>query len=239
MMDALQFSTGTKGGLRIVCQRWMRPKANNLFQSNLAFGAATRAYRMLRENGDTFVIRQWDEHALAGIIDGLGHGEFAQRASNAARQYLETHFDQPFEALFQGVGRACRSTRGVVMSLARFDLANKKITVAGVGNIEVRLIGGPRQSTQVMRRGIIGLTSAPKPVSTEHPWTADSVLVMHSDGIHTRWKWEELNQTGQAAPEELARRLVRNYGRIDDDATALVAKNMGPLEFHRGPPGRN
>src|SRR6266576_822601 len=113
LMDSLQFSPSPQGGLRVVCQRWIRTNGRDIAGRRLAFGAATRSYHLMRENGDTFVIRQWGNHALAGIIDGLGHGEFAQRASQTARQYLEHHFDQPLESLFQGAGRACRATRGV------------------------------------------------------------------------------------------------------------------------------
>src|SRR5215475_994540 len=42
LMDALQFSSGPKGGLRVVCQRWMRPQTRNVCSPGLAFGIATR-----------------------------------------------------------------------------------------------------------------------------------------------------------------------------------------------------
>src|SRR6266481_1714490 len=155
LMDALQFSPGPLGGLRVVCRRWVRTTDRSAPGCSLAFGAATRAYHFIRENGDTFVIRKWGDHALAGVIDGLGHGEFAQRASRAARQYLENHFDQPLDALFQGAGRACRATRGVVMALVRFDLARAKVTVAGVGNVEVRILGSAKPLSPIVRRGIV------------------------------------------------------------------------------------
>ena len=81
------------------------------------------------------------------MIDGLGHGELARRASQTARRYVEHHFDQPLVNIFRGADRACRATRGVVMALARFDMVSRKVTIASVGNIEVRLIGCPSEST--------------------------------------------------------------------------------------------
>ena len=232
LMDELQFSSGRHGGLRVVCQRWIRPETS-VSPGSLIFGVATRPYRMLQQNGDAFVIRQWENHALAGVIDGLGHGEFAQRASHAARQYLEAHFDQPFDILFEGVGRACRATRGVVLSLVRFDVARARLSTAGIGNIEVCLGDrGGKRFTPMIRRGILGQANAPKPVSTELPWNNDSLLVIHSDGIQSRWKWPEI--TAGETPEELARQLVRNHGRIDDDATVIVAKSVErPLPIQR------
>ena len=55
-------------------------------------------------NGDAFVVRQWAESALVGVIDGLGHGQFAHRAAETARQYVENHFDLPLDQIFRGVG---------------------------------------------------------------------------------------------------------------------------------------
>ena len=112
----------------------------------MAFGAATRSVGHLPDNGDSFVIKQWEQNALVGVIDGLGHGPFAQIASRTARYYVEQHFSEPLENVFKGADRACRATRGVVMALARIDLAEDTLTVASVGNVEMRLSGKARNS---------------------------------------------------------------------------------------------
>jgi serine/threonine protein phosphatase PrpC len=191
------------------------------------FGVATRAYHLMPENGDAFMVKQWEGGALAGVIDGLGHGQFAQRASHAARHYLEQHFDQPLDSLFRGVERACRATRGVVMALARFDLANQKVTLGNVGNIEVRLIGNAERFSPIVRRGIIG-ANAPKPVLSEHPWTASDLLIMHSDGLRPHWTWDRFPNLIQEAPSIIASRLLAAFGKIEDDATVIVAKRATP-----------
>lgn len=224
LTDELAAYSRPDRGVRIVCQRWIRPQTSGISVRALAFGAATRSYRRLRENGDAFIIKQWGSNAIAGIIDGLGHGQFAQRASQTARQYVEQHFDQPLESLFRGVERACRATRGVVMALARFDLVQQKLTVASVGNVEVRLIGSSERFNLIVRRGVIGL-NAPSPVPLEHPWTSSSLLIMHSDGLPTHWAWDEFSDLLHAAPAVVARRLLQALGKMDDDATVIVARN--------------
>jgi anti-sigma regulatory factor (Ser/Thr protein kinase) len=223
LMDDVQFHPRTQSGLRILCQRWVRPSARKFSARWLEFGAATRACKLLPENGDTFVIRQWDGHALAGVIDGLGHGKMAQRASQAARQYVEQHFDQSLEGLFRGVGRVCRSTRGVVMALARFDFARQTVSVGSVGNVEVRLIGSSGPFNLVVRRGILGL-NAPDPVVSEHPWTQSSLLIIYSDGVR-HWQGDELRNLARERPAAIARQLLKKLGKIEDDATVLVAMN--------------
>src|SRR5262249_22570478 len=122
LMDEVQIGAGPCGGVHLVCRRWVRGARSGVVWERLAFGAATRSCRFLPENGDTFVFKRWDRFALAGVIDGLGHGPLAQRASQTARQYVEQHFDLPLDKIFLGAGRACHGTRGVVMALARFDV---------------------------------------------------------------------------------------------------------------------
>jgi serine/threonine protein phosphatase PrpC len=190
----------------------------------IAFGAATRSYRNLPDNGDAFLFRQWEGSALAGLIDGLGHGQFARRASQTARLYIEQHFDQPLEALFRGAGRACRATRGVVMALAKLDLVNAVLTVGSIGNVEVRLCENQMPFNLIVRRGIVGL-NAPNPVLLTHPWTPASVLIMHSDGVGTRWNWNEFDEIRSAPPAVIARQLLAKMGKLDDDATVIVARS--------------
>jgi len=111
------------------------------------------------------------------------------------------------------------------MTLVRFELAQQKVIVAGVGNVEVRLIGNERPFNPRLRRGIVGLSSAPQPVATEHPWTPASLLILHSDGVQSRWSSDELKELACESPAVIARRLLDDYGRIEDDATVLVARN--------------
>src|ERR1051325_2632046 len=224
LMDELEFYEQPKSGLRIVCHRWLRPLTGGPGAKGMIFGVATRACRFGLDNGDAFIVKQWEGHALAGVIDGLGHGVFAQRASHAARRYLEQHFDQSLESLFRGVERACKATRGVVMALARFDLPNQKLTVANVGNVEVRLIGSAEKFSPVVRRGVLGM-NAPRPVCSEHRWTRSDLLIMHSDGLQGHWKWTDFSELHHQEPAVIASRLLAALGKIEDDATLIVARS--------------
>jgi anti-sigma regulatory factor (Ser/Thr protein kinase) len=224
LMDELEFRSRSHIGLHIVCQRWRRPPLKSLSLRWLEFGAATRSCRLLPENGDALILRQWEGYALTGVIDGLGHGQFAQKASQAARQYIEQHFDQPLESLFRGVGRTCRATRGVVMALARFDILRQKVALASVGNVEVRLIDGKARSNVIVRRGILGL-GAPAPVVAEFSWDSVSILIIHSDGLNTHWQWDDFRDSARETPGVIAQLLLRKLGKIEDDASVVVVKN--------------
>lgn len=233
LMDQFDIESqrGTRSGTHIVCRRWLRPRDSTAGRCPLTFGAATRSHPMMNTNGDAFVIKKGVRFALVGVIDGLGHGRFANLAAQTARQYVESHYDRPLLDIFRGAGRACRGTRGVVMTLARFDWdeaspgsrQGTRLTFAGVGNIETRVFGSLESMNFRIRRGIIGLHSI-DPVVTEHAWESGFVMVMHSDGLRSGWRLADFPDLAGAPATLVARRLVVSLARDNDDATVMVVK---------------
>lgn len=227
LMDGFEIQPRFDGktGTQITCLRWRREHIQITGGCPLSFGVATRACRNMELNGDAFVIEQRYKFALIALIDGLGHGQFANHAAQAARQYIEDHYDQPLEALFRGVGRACRSTRGVVMALARFDwkMDPIKLNFASVGNIEARVFGGPTSMNFIVHRGVIGL-NAPSPVVTESRWDPDHVMVLHTDGLNTLWRWNDFPELAGASAAHTAQHLLQELAKDNDDATVVVAR---------------
>ena len=230
LMDELEIVSepGTGGGTRIACRRWLRADVCRATPSPLTFGAASRAHPKMTENGDAFVIKCWDESVLVAVIDGLGHGPLAQRAAQTARQCVERHVEQPLDVIFRGVGRACRATRGVVMALARFDRGGTQLTFASIGNIEVRVFGSVKPTNFPVRRGIVGVNT-PNPPVTQHRWQPNRVLVLHSDGLTTPWRWEDFRDLRSASASVMARRLLQTLAKDDDDATVLVVKGRDEM----------
>ena len=224
MMDNLEITTPPNGrGARLVCRRTVRPDSVTVRPFPLSFGVASRPFPGLAVNGDTFVIKRRGHTALVGIIDGLGHGQAAHLAAETARQYVETHSDQPLDMLFRGTARSCSSTRGVVMALARFDCALWRLTFASVGNVEVRVIGRSHPMNFMIRRGVIGL-NAPAPIVTEHDWHPSDMMVLYSDGLRTHWRWEDFPKLVGRPAEVIARELLRSLARDEDDATVMVVR---------------
>ncbi len=226
LMDEFDVTSRPGAGTRIVCKRWLRLGVPAALACPLAFGVATRPCPLMPVNGDAFVIKQWGESALVGVIDGLGHGQFAYRAAQAARQYVERHYDQPLADIFQGVTRTCRATRGVVMALARFDWGRATLTFASVGNVEARVFGSPEPMNFVYPRGVLGL-NARRPVVTQHRWELNNVMVLHSDGLTTHWRWSDFPHFAEASATVVAQELLRAFARETDDATVVVVKSAG------------
>lgn len=221
LMDEFDIISERGRGTRVVCCKWIRQWTTSARRCPLAFGVATRPHLGNEQNGDAFVVKQWAESALVGVIDGLGHGQFAFRAAQAARQYVENHFELPLAQIFRGAGRACRATRGVVMALARFDWGQGRFSFASVGNIEVRVHPNSKPFHFILRRGIVGL-NAPAAVVTEHPWTEEKLMVLHSDGLRTHWSWEDFPGLSSKPASVAAYEMLRALAKDNDDATVLV-----------------
>lgn len=102
LMDEVDIKSKRRpqSGTHIICRRWLRTKTTSPVRCPLSFGAATRAHPIMKENGDAFVIVRANQCALVGVIDGLGHGQFAHREAHAARDYVERHFDEPLTRFF-------------------------------------------------------------------------------------------------------------------------------------------
>jgi anti-sigma regulatory factor (Ser/Thr protein kinase) len=228
LMDECDITSqrGASAGTTVVCTRWLRPDTPAVSPCPLEFGAATRACPLMTVNGDAFVIKRWQASALVAVIDGLGHGQYAHRAAQTARQYVETHFDQPLDAIFRGVGRTCRATRGVVMALVRFDFGGPdlRFSFASVGNIDARLFGSSEGKRFIVHRGILG-GSAPIPRVTEHRWGPGNVMVLHSDGVTHRWALEDFPDLLKESATVTAQRLLQALAETHDDATVVVVRD--------------
>lgn len=229
LMDDIAIDSGYPDrGTRIVCSR-RKPVARVRFASPLEVGAATRPHARMVANGDAFVVKTGPSSILVAVIDGLGHGQPAHRASQKARAYIERHADLPLEKIFANIERECRPTRGVVMALARFDHGEERdgtrirMTFAGIGNIEARVLESAEPVRFVTRRGIVG-KNAPKPLLEQHPWIPNAILVMHSDGVSTHWKWADFRHCARRSAAAAARELLYALGKEHDDATVVVVK---------------
>jgi anti-sigma regulatory factor (Ser/Thr protein kinase) len=223
LMDELEVGSTAALGTRILCRRWLRPKADISIFHGWQVGVATRPRRFAAANGDAFVIHEWNGQLLAGVIDGLGHGEPAQEAALAAQSYVQSHYDSGLDRLFCGVSRACRGTRGVVMALVRFE-SPTAITLANLGNIEMRPWTGAERLQIMVQRGFLGAHQDHVRVQ-EHRWNPSWMLVLHSDGLRTHWQWADFPGLEREPPQAVANKLLSILARKDDDATILAVKN--------------
>lgn len=226
LMDEFEIlpNDSKQSGSHIICKKWQRQQETHTNSCPYDISVASRAHPKMKVNGDSFIIKKWDSKALIGVVDGLGHGEFAHKASMKARQYIENHYDQPLDAIFRGTGRACRGTRGVVMALALFDWEYNNLAFASVGNIEVRVFRNREKFSFIVKRAIVGRDMIIPKVS-KHDWDSSNVMVLHSDGIKSGWSWKEYPEFETTTASKIAQIILKKRSNIHDDATVVVMRN--------------
>ena len=165
---------------------------------------------------------------LIAAIDGIGHGEEAANAAEAAVSILKTGADEPVISLVQSCHEGLRSTRGVVMSLAFIDPGHGMMTWVGVGNVQGILMrsGATKGSVQevlLLRGGVVG-SQLPALQAAVLPVTKGDTLVFVTDGIRGEFA-EDLSAL--ESPQRAAERILERHCRGNDDALVLVVRLAG------------
>ena len=95
------------------------------------------------------------------------------------------------------------------------------VQYTGVGNISGVLAGGERNRGLASQNGTVGVQIR-KVLSFDFEWPPRGLLVMHSDGISSRWVLDTYPGLAQRHPAVVAGVLWRDFGRGRDDATIVV-----------------
>ncbi|KAB8038543.1 SpoIIE family protein phosphatase [Janthinobacterium aquaticum] len=170
------------------------------------------------------------------MADGLGHGPLAAEPSETAAVLLEQAAPglAPLPASFLQLAHgALRSTRGAAMGVTHIDAGRGELRFAGVGNISGYVIGHGHERNQrhlLSHNGIVG-TNLRKVQEFVHPWQADSLLLMHSDGLHTRWDLDLYPGLLRCHPSLIAAVMYRDFSRQRDDVSVVVARQMPPEDL--------
>jgi anti-sigma regulatory factor (Ser/Thr protein kinase) len=171
--------------------------------------------------GDAWRLRQADGSAAVLVADGLGHGPFAAEAAQVAvRGFDEDPFVQP-RLRIESAHRAMSGTRGAAVAVARLETGKPNLTYAGVGNISGTLLSQGTSRGLVSHNGIVG-HQVRKVQEFEYPWGERGLLVLHSDGLQTRWALDTYPGLAGRHPGVIAGVLYRDFKRGRDDVTVVV-----------------
>lgn len=211
-----------KAGTCVLAEFWPQVKTNAA--SSFSLGVVSLAMRNETVCGDGWGIRASADHSSFLVVDGLGHGTFAGDAAREAERVLAASNSDSAGALLRDCHDALKKTRGAAAAIAQISRAKGILTFAGVGNISATVIEGQSRRGLASHNGTLG-HQIHKIQEFTVPWNADSLLIMHSDGLGSRW---DLNQyPGLAAkhPSIIAAVLYRDFERERDDVTVMAAKN--------------
>jgi anti-sigma regulatory factor (Ser/Thr protein kinase) len=178
--------------------------------------------------GDNWIARWFADGWVCALADGLGHGLIASDAAAAIIDAVRRAPSRlsPIEYL-ESAHQAAKPTRGAALGVAVLDEAAGVVRFAGIGNIAAVVMNGAERRHLVSQNGIIG-HGYRKASEFSHPWQAQSVLLLHSDGISTQWDLGRYPGLLARDPSLIAGALYRDYVRGRDDATVVVLKARDP-----------
>ncbi len=173
--------------------------------------------------GDAWCVEPSGAGFTVMVADGLGHGPQANVAAVAAVRALATHVRLPLAEIMGHVHARLRPTRGAAVGIARVGTDDDTLRFAGVGNISASVwqAGGHRQL--MSHNGTVGHTMR-KVQEVDTPWPARALLIMHSDGLTTRWDIDQYPGLALRHPSLIAGVLYRDCTRGRDDVTVLAGR---------------
>ncbi|WP_177324905.1 ATP-binding protein [Pseudomonas sp. GM84] len=188
---------------------------------DLRIGVSQHSLHDAEACGDTWHVSLDEQRLSALVIDGLGHGEEAERAAKAgAEAFAQRPFNAP-EYLLGDLHHAMSATRGGAVAIAQYDGAGDKLTFIGIGNIGATLVGGDRTRGLASHPGIVG-GQYRKGQVFDYAQVKGNLLIMFSDGLQSRWSLNTYPGLAHRHPAVIAAVLHRDFCRGRDDVTVLV-----------------
>jgi phosphoserine phosphatase RsbX len=206
----------------------MRCEMERLREELLACGIAARTLRGERASGDQHLIHPFRGGVLIAVVDGLGHGLEAAEAAKIAVATLKRHADESVISLVKRCQAKLVGTRGVVASIASFNVVDSTMTWLGVGNVEGVLVRSetgitPEREVLFLGRGVVG-GQLPKLRAFVVPVVSGDTLAFATDGVTSDFH-AEINVC--EPPQKIADRILSKHGKDSDDVLVLVARFVG------------
>jgi phosphoserine phosphatase RsbX len=188
----------------------------------IEYGIAQQNKAGFENSGDAYVLEQHDNGVLAVVIDGLGHGDKACVAAQAAVEVLKRTPQDSALSLMERCNKALIGTRGAVISMA--TIANGQMTWLGVGNVEGILLSTDKARERLLLRGGVVGYRMPTLRAFTLPISKGDTLILATDGIRSGFA-EKLSL--HLSPQEIADSILGEHNRNTDDALVLVVRYNG------------
>ena len=221
LSDSFEVYSKPGSGTVVNAEFWLRK--HSLHEDEIRVAAVSEPIHGEEACGDGWGIRSTVDATIFMVVDGLGHGILASEAAREAERILAAARKDSLKDILQDTHDALKKTRGAAFALAKIDLEKRLLTFAGVGNIAASIVAPGASRSMTSYNGIVG-QQMERVREFSYPWNEDSILVMHSDGLATRWNLDSYPGIWNKTPGTIAAVLHRDFSRGRDDVTVLVAK---------------
>jgi anti-sigma regulatory factor (Ser/Thr protein kinase) len=174
-------------------------------------------------SGDAWCVACDGPRTSALLVDGLGHGVLAADAARAALAAFDAHPQLAPPDRLAEIHSGLRSTRGAAAVIAEVDRSRRLLRFAGIGNISAQIATEGASRHLVSHHGTAG-HHAPRIQEFQYPWSAESSLILHTDGLGSRWTLKDYPGLMRRHPGLIAGVLYRDLRRGRDDASIVVLR---------------
>ncbi|MFG2603551.1 SpoIIE family protein phosphatase [Streptomyces sp. NPDC048514] len=191
-------------------------------------GGITIALAQAEQCGDAWTWARSGGLLTLLLADGLGHGPKAAHAAGTAVAELRRTPHLPPVEILRRLHTVLRPTRGAAVTVAQVDTERAELCFAGVGNVGARVWTGEGWTSLVSHPGIVGAYFPAHIPLRRLPWGRESLLVVHSDGLPSRWVPPEDPYLLGHDPSVVAAAILRDAGSAarperDDTSVAVLA----------------
>ena len=204
-------------GSVVLARLYGRPQADE----DIRYGVSQTALHGEAFCGDSWALAVKDTAWSMMMVDGLGHGEAASVAAEAAVKAFGAHALGEPAAVLEEMHRSMMGTRGGAAAVARVDTAQSSLRFSGIGNISAYLVNAESARGLASHPGIVG-SQFRHAQSFDFGDIIGKLLIMHSDGLQSRWRMADYPGLPHRHPAVIAAVLHRDFNRNRDDATVMV-----------------
>ena len=216
--------SSTPGKGTALLARIGRVKAKGPVEPGLEWGVVCVPKHGEEVCGDAWAVTDGPVRNTILVVDGLGHGLYAFDAANQALRAFSAHARERPESIVNALHQALIGTRGAVAAVAEIDWDKRELHWAGAGNIAGELVPEEgKSSSLVSHRGTVG-HNVTRVQEFTHPWPDAGLLILHSDGLSSRWALDPYPGLARKDPSLIAGVLYRDFASRSDDVVVLVGR---------------
>jgi anti-sigma regulatory factor (Ser/Thr protein kinase) len=217
LMDEMTIGPGPVGGRVSVKKRKGRADSQGESALDWEISVVNRLRAGRSASGDSWWALPRPDSLTAAVVDGLGSGEMAARASAAVLEDLSgQNPEAPLEQMILSAHEAARQTRGAVGVVAR--ITGSEVEYCGVGDAGGKV--GPTGDNLTLPPGVLGVEISP-PTVRRLPWGDGSSLGLWTDGLRPpNHLLSEMPATGL---DDWIDDVAIEHGTDRDDGLLLIA----------------
>lgn len=223
LATALQIYSTSGGGTALLARIVRESPTAGQSSSDYAVGAVSLAMSGEIQCGDAWSVHFASNRSIYIVADGLGHGPAAAVAAREAIRVFQEAPHLPPVRILSDAHLALAKTRGAAVSIAEVLHDKGVVHYAGVGNVAGAIYDSGKTRSMVSMNGTLG-HSIGRIQEFSYPWEKGSSLIMHSDGLATRWSLDQYPGLAARHPALLAGVLYRDFCRRRDDVTILISR---------------